>query len=195
MPMRPLPKASAYREGRRLIYKKRTIPVRSNSRQGSPVWMQEIQNLRADAAGRCTNYFIMPHILHHIQRFFKAVSPLILGQNSGCVPKCNTSSDVRKKGPPCHRISIVYAVKPLVPVERESTSDLFSSQSLTDGVCNQRGRHISADLPRKDGLSTQIQYSAHVQHAARNRNVGDARHSERMGLRLIEVPIQQIGIT
>ena len=145
MLMRPLPKASAYREGRRLIYKKRTIPVRSNSRQGSPVWMQEIQNLRADAAGRCTNYFIMPHILHHIQRFFKAVSPLILGQNSGCVPKCNTSSDVRKKGPPCHRISIVYAVKPLVPVERESPAT-FSRLRASRMVSVTREDDISAPI-------------------------------------------------
>ena len=52
----------------------------------------------------------------------------------------------------------------------------------------------AADLPRKDGLSTQIQYSAHVQHAARNRDVGDVRYPELIGLRLIEVPIQQIGI-
>ena len=79
-------------------------------------------------------------------------------------------------------------------MERESISDLFSFQRLTDGVRNQRGRHISADLPRKDGLSTQIQYSAHVQHAARNRDVGDVRYPELIGLRLIEVPIQQIGI-
>ena len=63
-----------------------------------------------------------------------------------------------------------------------------------NGVCNQRGRHISADLPRKDGLSTQIQYSAHVQHTARNRDVGDVRYPGLIGLRLVEVPIQQIGI-
>ena len=51
-----------------------------------------------------------------------------------------------------------------------------------------------ADLPRKDGLSTQIQYSAHVQHTARNRDVGDVRYPGLIGLRLVEVPIQQIGI-
>ena len=95
-----------------------------------------------------------------------------------------------------HQVEVCLrcVLRPLVTVECESTSDLFSFQSLTDGVCNQGGRHISADLPRKDGLSTQIQHSAHVQHAARNRDVGDVRYPELIGLGLMEVPIQQIGI-
>ena len=63
-----------------------------------------------------------------------------------------------------HQVEVCLrcVLRPLVTVECKSTSDLFSFQSLTDGVCNQGGRHISADLPRKDGLSTQIQHSAHV---------------------------------
>lgn len=64
-------------------------------------------------------------------------------------------------------------LRPLVTAECESTSDLFLFQSLTDRVCDQRRRHIGADLPCQNNLTAQVQYCAHVQHTAGNRNVSD----------------------
>ena len=62
-------------------------------------------------------------------------------------------------------------LRPLVTGECESTSDLFLFQSLTDRVCDQRRRHIGADLPHQNNLTAQVQHCAHVQHTAGNRNV------------------------
>ena len=85
-------------------------------------------------------------------------------------------------------------LRPLVTVERESTSDLFLFQSLADGICDQRGRHIGANLPCQYNLSAQVQHGAQIQHAARNRNVGDVRDPELIRLHLVKATVQQIGI-
>ena len=55
-------------------------------------------------------------------------------------------------------------LRPLVTVEVESTSDLFCLQSLANRVRDKRRSHISADFPRKNNFSAQIQHSTHVQH-------------------------------
>ena len=77
---------------------------------------------------------------------------------------------------------------------RESTSDLFLFQSLADGVCDQRRRHIGANLPCQYNLSAQVQHGAQIQHAARNRNVGDVCDPELIRHHLVEATVQQIGI-
>ena len=85
-------------------------------------------------------------------------------------------------------------LRPLVTVEDKSISDLFSLQSFANGICNERRTHIRTHFPRKNNLAAQIQHSAHVQHFARNRNIGDVRHPELVGRCLIETSIQKIWI-
>ena len=75
-------------------------------------------------------------------------------------------------------------LRPLVTVEGKSTSDLFLLQGLTNGVRSKSRGHVGADFPRKDDL----------QHIARNRNIGNVRHPELIGLYLIKVSVQQIWV-
>ena len=85
-------------------------------------------------------------------------------------------------------------LRPLVTVEGESISDLFLSQCLANGIRHEGRGHIGADLPCKNDLSTQVQNGAHIQHTAWNRDIGDIRHPEFIGLQLVKIAVEQVGI-
>ena len=86
-------------------------------------------------------------------------------------------------------------MSPPVPAEGESIRDLFLSQNLTNGVCYEERRHIGADLSGKYNLAAQIQHSTQVKHTDGNGDIDDIRHPESIGMQLIEIALELLGIS